>query len=413
LRFAVLADTHIGRSIPLAIAEHRREAFCVAFRKAVDEIVMTGVDYVFICGDLFERRTLRPHLVQFAHDELYRLANETKARHGEPPKILMIRGNHDGRPQSDTLDYLKHPLAEYLYVFEENQEPYRDEYLTVVGLNYYDRIDAAFERYAEPALLEADGIKILMVHGFISGYNPVPPYSSSLSLDQLAKANPDYVFAGHYHLRCKPRRLPNGGWILTPGSLEMYDFAERPEKGFYIVDHDEEPRFIWVSIEPMHHMKQVMVETERRQTSHWFSNQILKETEAFKEELKELNKSGYLRIRVRGRLQDGFPADIDHTPVERIVEEDPRLLWVDINTLGVEMPILAGIPERERIDVAEFFSSFGGFAEDIMEMHWKVREVLEEQASVTTGLLTPTQRVPLVKEWVKRFEGRIFSEGEV
>ncbi|MDH5792604.1 MAG: hypothetical protein OEZ44_10505 [Candidatus Bathyarchaeota archaeon] len=39
MRFAVLADAHIGRSIPLAIAEHRREAFSLAFSKAVDAIV--------------------------------------------------------------------------------------------------------------------------------------------------------------------------------------------------------------------------------------------------------------------------------------------------------------------------------------------------------------------------------------
>ena len=70
MRFAVLADAHIGRSIPLAVAEHRRRAFEAAFTRAVDEIVSAGVDYAFICGDLFERRTLRPRMVQFVHDVL-------------------------------------------------------------------------------------------------------------------------------------------------------------------------------------------------------------------------------------------------------------------------------------------------------------------------------------------------------
>lgn len=39
MRFAVLADAHIGRSIPLAIAEHRRKAFSNALTKAVAAIV--------------------------------------------------------------------------------------------------------------------------------------------------------------------------------------------------------------------------------------------------------------------------------------------------------------------------------------------------------------------------------------
>ncbi len=412
LRFAVLADAHIGRSIPLAIAEHRRQAFSTAFTKAVDAIVEAGCDYVFLCGDLFERRTLRPYLVQFAHDELYRLAKKTEERHGKRVKILAIRGNHDGRPQSDTLDYIKHPLAGYLHVFEEDTKPYRDENLTVVGLNYYDRIDAAYRRLAEPALKEAEGLKILMVHGFIQGYNQVPPYSGSLSLDQLAEANPNYVFAGHYHLKCPPKRLPNGGWALTPGSLEMYDFAERPEKGFYIVDHGEEPRFHWTPIEPMHLMKQVRVDTERRREPSWFRNEILEQVEHFRAELEKAGKPGYLRIRVRGPLKDGFPGDIDLSQIDRTVREDPLLLWVDADTLGVEMPILAGVSEREQVDIAEFFKDFGEFAEDIREMHGMVREALEESASVQTGLLTPSQRAPLVEEWVKRLEARSFREAE-
>jgi DNA repair exonuclease SbcCD nuclease subunit len=408
LRFAVLADAHIGRSIPLAIAEHRRRAFSGAFTKAVDAIVKAGVDYVFICGDLFERRTLRPHLVQFAHDELYRLVKETEESHGKPLKILVVRGNHDGRPQSDTLDYLKHPLAEYLHVFEEDDVTYKDGNITVVGLNYYDQIDRAYELYAKPALKEAEGLKIFMVHGFIAGYNLVPPYSSSLSLDDLAETSPDYVFSGHYHLRCPPKRLSSGGWVLTPGSLEMYDFGEHPEKGFYIVDHGEEPTFTYLV--QMHLMKRARIDSERRRNPAWFSEKILEEVEFFRTELERAGKQGYLRIRVRGPLRDGFPGDIDLEPVTRLTQDDPSLLWVDVDTLGVEMPLVAGAPEREQIDIAELFSSEGEFAEEIGEMHTRVREALEEKASATTGLLTASQRAPLVEEWVERFEARTFRE---
>jgi len=322
----------------------------------------------------------------------------------------VIRGNHDGRPQSDTLDYLKHPLAKYLHVFEEGEVTYRDENLTVVGINYYDQIDRAYEAYAVPALEEAEGLKVLMVHGFIAGYNLVPPYSASLSLDDLAKTSPDYVFSGHYHLKCPPKRLPSNGWVLTPGSLEMYDFGERPEKGFYIVDHGEEPEFTWVPIEPLHHMKRARIDSDRKRNPAWFSNRILEEVNLFRAELERTGKMGYLRIRVRGPLRDGFPGDIDLEPVTRLTQEDPSLLWVDIDTLGVEMPFVAGAPEREQIDVAAFFAPLGEFAAEIGEMHTRVREALEEQASATTGLLTATQRAPLVEEWVERFEARTFRE---
>ena len=413
MRFAVLADAHIGRSIPLAIAEHRRRAFSNAFTKAVDTIIEAGVDYVFICGDLFERRTLRPYLVQFAHDELYRLAKETELKHGKQLKILIIRGNHDGRPQSDTLDYIKHPLADYLHAFDDGDITYKDERLHVVGLNYYDRVDRAFDQLVVPAFKDAEGTRIFMLHGFIQGYNQVPPYDSSLTLDQLASVDPAFVFTGHYHRRCPQRRLPNGGWVLTPGSLEMYDFAENPEKGFYIVDTDgDEPKFTWVPIEPMHAMKQVRVEADRRREPTWYRDRIVEEVESFRGELAKAGKEGYLRVRVQGGLRDGYPGDIDLRPVEDLVSSDPLLLWVDVDTLRIEMPLLAGVPERELVDVREFFSAMGEFAEDISEMHGRIRETLEEEASLQTGLLTPSQRAPLVREWVERFEKRSFREEE-
>ena len=139
---------------------------------------------------------------------------------------------------------------------------------------------------------------------------------------------------------------------------------------------------------------------------------IHKKVQKFQGELVEQKKNGYLRIRVRGLIRDGFPSDIDLKPVELLVDEDPQLLWVDVNTLGVEMPLQARSPEREKIDVGEFFSSFGDFAQSIKEMHGLVWETLEEEASVTTGLLTPSQRSFLVEEWVRRFESRNFSEEE-
>jgi DNA repair exonuclease SbcCD nuclease subunit len=411
LRFAVLADAHIGRSIPLAVAEHRRRAFEAAFTRAVDEVVSAGVDYAFICGDLFERRTLRPRMVQFVHDELYRMARQTEERHGKHMRILVVRGNHDGRPQSDALDYIKHPLAGYLHVFGDEDIVYRDGGLHVVGLNYHDQIDRAFDLKVRPAFEGAKGLKVLMLHGFVDHYNEVPPQNSYLTLDQLASVSPDFVFTGHYHRRCMPKRLRSGGWIITPGSLEVYDFAETPDKGFYIVEA-EGPEFRWVPIEPLHIMSQKRVESDRARPPSWYEDRILGEVRAFVSRLREAGKQGYLRVKVRGRLSEGWPSDISMKPVERIMSEEPLLLWVDRDTMELDLPESVARPQPENQDVAAYFSGFGAFAEEIREMHGRVRETLEEEASTQTGLLTPTQRAPLVQEWVRRLEAKRFGEAE-
>jgi hypothetical protein len=114
-------------------------------------------------------------------------------------------------------------------------------------------------------------------------------------------------------------------------------------------------------------------------------------------------------VRVSGRLREGFPGDVDLRWVDELIGSDPLLLWVDVDTLGLEAPLTSGPPEREMVDVAEFFSVFGGFAGEIREMHGRVRDTLEEEASLQTGLLTPSQRAALVEEWVRRFEGHRFG----
>jgi DNA repair exonuclease SbcCD nuclease subunit len=408
MRFAVLADLHIGRSIPLSIAEYRREAFERALTKAVDAIAAAGVDYVFICGDLFERRTLRPHMVEFTQRELWRLAKETEQRHGHGLRILVIRGNHDGRSQSDALDYIRHPLAGYLHVFGDDGIVYDDDRVHVVGLNYYDQIDAAYERLAKPAMRQGKGVRVLMLHGFVAGYNDVPPGDSSVSLDQLATSGADYVFTGHYHKRCEPRRLNGGGWVATPGSTEIYDFAEEPEKGFYIVD-TEGPKWTWVPIEPLHVMRQAKVSSQRGMAPKWYEEKAVETLRSFVDELHNRHKQGYIRIKLEGTLSEGWPTDVSEDRI-REAGADPLLLWVDVDTLELNLPPSVARPMAENTDVSEYFRDFGGFAEEIREVHGRVREALEEEASTKTGLLTATQREQFIVDWVRRFEAKRFRE---
>jgi hypothetical protein len=86
------------------------------------------------------------------------------------------------------------------------------------------------------------------------------------------------------------------------------------------------------------------------------------------------------------------------------------LLWVDVDTLELNLPPNVARPMTENTDVAEYFRDFGGFAEDIKEVHGHVREALEEESSTKTGLLTATQRAEFISEWVRRLEAKTFKE---
>jgi hypothetical protein len=83
-----------------------------------------------------------------------------------------------------------------------------------------------------------------------------------------------------------------------------------------------------------------------------------------------------------------------------------------VETMRLDMPPMAARPERTSGDVAEYFRDFGEFSADIRDMHRRVKEALENEASEQTGLLTPTGRTPFVTDWVERFEARRFKEAE-
>lgn len=413
MKFAILADTHIGRTIPLAVGQHRVQAFSKAFSHAVDAMIEEGVDYLFLCGDLFERRTLRPHLVFFVHDELYRLATETMSRHGKHVQILVIRGNHDGSPGSNTLDYIKHPLARYLFVFDEEKRIYTDPNLVVLGIGHYDQVDRAFSEIVKPLAreLSPDRTRILILHAFILGQHNVPADTPAYSADQLGELPLDYVFAGHYHKACQPSRLKSGAWMLTPGSLEIYDFGEESEKGFWLLETraEHEPQFTWVKIEPMHTMRRVELRSKLRNPPEWYREQILRAVRDFSSELGSSDKSGYIRIVVSGGLSEGFPSDIDLSEIDGIRAANRGLLHVDVDTIELELPILSASFEHEQVDLPMFFKDFNDFTPEITEMHSRVRESLEENASVQTGLLSPSHRAPLIEDWLRRFRTRRFG----
>jgi len=349
-------------------------------------------------------------MVEFTQRELFRLVKQTEAKHKRSIHILVIRGNHDGRSQSDALDYIRHPLAGYLHVFGDDAIIYNDDHIHVVGLNYYDQIDLAYERLAKPALEKGKGVKVLMFHGFVASYNDVPPGDSSLSLDQLAASGADYVFTGHYHKKCEPKKLNGTGWVATPGSTEVYDFAEDPEKGFYIVE-TEGPKWSWVPIEALHVMKQAKINNERGADPKWYENEAIKTLRGFAGELHILHKQGYIKIKLEGTLSEGWPTDVNEDRIRDAVP-DPLLLWVDIDTLELNLPPSVARPMAENTDVAEYFHDFKSFAEDIREVHSRVREALEEEASTKTGLLTATQRAEFISEWVHRLEDKTFREAK-
>lgn len=247
-RFLHIADIHLGfdrYSNPVRTKDFFFALDDVLQRHAVD----AGVDFVLICGDLFEHRTIQPAVLNQAQLCLQKLQTA-----GIP--VLAIEGNHDNRPYGTVTSWLKY-LSQWglLTLLEPGNtalgEPFYSPWdgatvsggyvdlpcgVRVLGSQWYgatapqaiEAIAAAIQTLPPPP-----GPTVLMFHhgleGQVARYRGALRYQDLLPLRQ---AGVDYLALGHIH-----RAYSEAGWVFNPGSLEANSIEECDyDRGAYLVD---------------------------------------------------------------------------------------------------------------------------------------------------------------------------------
>jgi len=421
-KIGVFADTHVGRCVPMAIGELRRRAYRHAFTEAINIFIEEGVDRVIHAGDLFERRSMTPEDSVFVKEELQRLVNSVKDRYDKDILIFAVRGNHDGVPESNALDYIKHPLARYLRTIGDDlsgevSEAQVNEDLFLLAVGYHTYISRRFQDL-KPIIKKGfagkSGLKILVVHNFVGGYHQIPlgvPEHNVLTIRDFSDLGADIVIAGHYHTRMEPAE-EGGTTLLTPGATEAVDLSDKGPYGVYILEGERSVRF--VKIKPLHEIMNIKVDSEQAvRPAKWFIEKALEGIGSYATGLQKRGVEGILRLVLLG-LTDEEPHDIEQLIMQGIAEAResiPQLLHVDlVNRVEnikqpVALPILGGGIEFS----AEILQPFGDLTQEAMKIVEEVSMVLEERASQRTGLLTDSDRAPFVTRWlnlIERMEGQ-------
>ncbi len=247
-RFLHIADIHLGYD--RYDNKERTKDFFLALqdvlrKHAIDE----QVDFVVVAGDLFEHRSIQPHILNQA-----KLCFEEVHQAGIP--VLAIEGNHDNRPYGTKTSWLQY-LASWhnLILLEPGDtvqgtalyEPWDEDNkcggyidlacgVRVIGSQWYGssapraiaQIAAAIQ-----TLPPAPAHTIMLFHhglaGQIARYQGALRYEDLLPLKQ---AGVDYLALGHIH-----RNYEEQGWIFNPGSLEANNVEEGGYKrGAYLVE---------------------------------------------------------------------------------------------------------------------------------------------------------------------------------
>lgn len=418
MKVGLIADTHVGRNVPRIVGDLRREAYRHAFAEAIDAFINEAVDYVIHAGDLFEKRSMVPSDSTFVKNELQRLVDSIREREGKTVKVVLVRGNHDGTPENNALEYVEHPLASYLKVVGDETlrgevELFDDGRLSVAAVGYHPYIASKFKEVKpklEEGVSKARGERFLALHAFIKGYHELPPGVPShgaLSLKDLEDLDVEAIVCGHYHVKKEPKRL-RGALLVTPGATEAMDLADEGEHGVFIL---EGGRARFVPVTPLHEILNVKVSSEgAAKPLSWFKEKAKAELRARSSKLKASGRMGIARLVVEGKSgEDPSKLDAELSALaskEREVNRNLLYVQVEDKVEWVKRPFIEP-PGGPGDFILEALKPLGGLVEEAAAVVKDVELALEERASQKTGLLTPSDRQAFVGRWMEVLKRRL------
>jgi len=419
MKLGVLADTHVGRSVPRAIGWLRRQAYRHAFSEAVNILIQEGVDYVIHAGDMFEKRSMTPEDSVFVKDELQRLADSILEHDSKDVVIFAVRGNHDGTPDNNALDYIRHPLAKYLKiigdeVLQGKEEAQSHDGLCLTGVAYHPYISRKFGEL-KPLLrkgLERDSnLKILVVHNFVKGHHEIPPGVPShnyLEIRDLDDIGADIVISGHHHTR-RESIGRNGTALLTPGATEAVDLSDEGAYGIYILEGKNLRRFI--PIKPLHEIRNIKVDSQGTvKSTSWYAQKATEGIKEYSFSIQKRGVEGILRLVLLG-LSDEDPYNIEQHLAPELAKTrnlTPEMIHVELvnRVEDARYPLTPLAPDKTDDLTAEALNQLGKTAPEAAKLIEEVSMALDERASQTTGLLTGSDRERFLTRWIEILKRR-------
>ncbi|MDU0475328.1 DNA repair exonuclease [Staphylococcus chromogenes] len=256
-----------------------------SFKSIVDLALREEVDFMLICGDLFdaENRTLKAEV--FLKQQFERLNKEQIF-------VYVIHGNHD--PLSDSLisdwpqnvTVFSNQVETYQTITKNGEKVYLHGFSYQQNESYENKIDDY------PTSDSHSVINIGLLHGTYSKSGVSDRYTE-FRLEDLNSKLYHYWALGHIHKRDQLNDLPQ---IHYPGNIQGRYFNEQGEKGCLIVEGDYvslKTRFVPTQFI---RFESAVIETDQIGQHHLYD--II---QAFKDSVRPQGRAFYrLRIDVSG-----------------------------------------------------------------------------------------------------------------
>ncbi|MDG7016712.1 MAG: metallophosphoesterase family protein [Nitrososphaerota archaeon] len=420
VKIGIFSDTHIARAVPRQIGDARREAYRHAFSQSIDRFIDEGVGVIANVGDIFEKRSMGPEDSVFVKEELFRAFEGIRDKIGKSPHIFILRGNHDGSAEGNTIDYIRHPMAKYVTVAAggvDDTAVYANDDVVIIGVS--------FDRYLKRKVLNAADfvkktfaanpgkLKVILVHGFIQGYHPIPkgtPEHTYTNVDDLAVLGPDLVISGHYHVPLDPLVVgkDHKTTFLNAGATEAENIGESAEYGVHIIEGVDKIRF--VPLVPLQKIVNVHVDSAGAvKPVEWYVSQAKVDAEREVKLFQAEGKDGIFRVSLDGLTgEDPFViSDLLGRAYEDLKRKNSRLIYAEI---------VNNVNNIVKHSDPTMYASGADFASNVVEpigmanlsnataVISEVSAALDNRASKKTGLLTDGDRAIFVKKWTDILE---------
>lgn len=325
MKFAHMADCHIGSWRDPKLRDISTEAFI----KAIDKCIQEQVDFILIAGDLFN--TSIPRL-----DNLKMVVRQFKLLKDKGIPVYIVPGSHDYSPSGKTMLDVLEEAGLFVNVVKgeviENKLKLNftvddNTGVKITGLlGKRGSLERGFYESLHTENLEnEDGYKIFIFHSGIDELKPKEMQKIiSHPLSFLPK-NFDYYAGGHMHI-VQDKKIEGYGNIVYPGPLFPNSFSELEQLergGFYIVEDDN---LKWEPIQ-IYNVSKIIVDCNNK-TPEQVEQEI---NEQIKN--KEFNDTIIL-IRLFGFLESGKPTDINFKDIyEKLYDKAAYFVMKNTNAL--------------------------------------------------------------------------------
>ena len=314
MKFAHLADTHLGRQKNQKLRETEKRIF----QNMIDEILKSNVDFILIAGDFFD--------VNIPDMETQKLAFEQfkKIKDMDIP-IYVIYGSHDSSPNATAaIDLLDSGGFFTKITYAESNEG-------KITLNFFtdpktgakitgfrglknDRDITYYEQLDRKPLESETGFKIFMFHGGINEMvTDNMPDADFMSLSHLPK-NFDYYAGGHMH-KFTDESYPDYNHVVYPGTLfsgwhaDFIDNANGQKRGFVLVEFGKEIEKVEFIEIPNIEYALIEIDAKNKKSATVYAE--------IKSRINEIDvKEKLVIINVKGELSEGKTTDIDFSQIK-------------------------------------------------------------------------------------------------